>query len=106
MERHRLSRDYVTLSRGICRLIFSIHCRYLEYSIGKLLFKQKSSNAGVWKAAYNGSRSSARRPGADASSRAGLLVVGTVSFLTVFIVCFIGINRIYSFKGKTIACSV
>jgi|TARA_B110000093_G_scaffold53441_1_gene57430 hypothetical protein len=81
-------------------LIFSIHGRYLEYSIGKLLFKQKSSNAGVWKAAYNGSRSSARRPGADASSRAGLLAVGTVSFLTVFIVCFIGITAFILSRAK------
>jgi hypothetical protein len=81
-------------------LIFSSHCRYLEYSIGKLLFKQKSSNAGVWKAAYNGSRSSARRPGADASSRAGLLAVGTVSFLTVFIVCFIGITAFILSRAK------
>jgi hypothetical protein len=66
---------------------------YLECSVGKLLFKQKSSNAGVWKAAYNGSRSSARRVSADASSRAGLLAVGTVLLLTVFIVCYIDIGR-------------
>ncbi|MDG1231383.1 MAG: hypothetical protein P8P91_03880, partial [Pseudomonadales bacterium] len=90
----------------ICRLIFSIHCWYLEYSVGKLLFKQESSNAGVWKAAYNGSRSSVRRPGADASSRAGLLAVGTVSFLTVFIVCFVSIDGNCAFRSKTIACSV
>jgi hypothetical protein len=90
-------------------LIFSIHCWYLEYSVGKLLFKQESSNAGVWKAAYNGSRSSARRPGADASSRVGLLAVGTVSFLTVFIVfivCFVSIDGNCAFRSKTIACSV
>jgi hypothetical protein len=72
-------------------LIFSIHCSYLEYSVGKLLFKQKSSNAGFWKAAYNGSRSRARRVSADASSRAGLLAVGTVLLLTVFIVCYFDI---------------
>ncbi|MGV0034949.1 MAG: hypothetical protein ACNYPE_08245 [Candidatus Azotimanducaceae bacterium WSBS_2022_MAG_OTU7] len=72
-------------------MIVNIHCLYLEYSVGKLLFKQKSSNAGVWKAAYNGSRSSARRVSArrvsaNASSRERLLAVGTVLLLTVFIV--------------------